>query len=96
MYAYSTQVSGFFEPSIQSTVDSIRDSFRRRLTVNSVRMLTLIFLSIAPNYSWAARVSRWWLCHESMVFRTTREAAFRSRIQVLQAGHADVSDQPLS
>ncbi|KAF9650929.1 hypothetical protein BDM02DRAFT_3213948 [Thelephora ganbajun] len=30
-----TQVSGFFEPSIQSTVDSIRDNFRQRLTINS-------------------------------------------------------------
>ncbi|KAF9648388.1 hypothetical protein BDM02DRAFT_3187151 [Thelephora ganbajun] len=33
-----TQVSGLFEPSIQSTVDSIRDNFRQRLTINSVRV----------------------------------------------------------
>ncbi|KAF9649037.1 hypothetical protein BDM02DRAFT_3095383 [Thelephora ganbajun] len=34
-----TQVSGFFEPSIQSTVDSIRDNFRQRLTTNSFAFL---------------------------------------------------------
>ena len=39
LHVYSAQVSGFFEPSIQSTVYSIRDNFRRRLTINSVRAL---------------------------------------------------------
>jgi len=34
-----TQVSGFFEPSIQSTVDSIRDNFKHRLTTNSFAFL---------------------------------------------------------
>ena len=38
LLACSAQVSAFFEPSIQSVVDSIRDNFRRRLPVNSVRM----------------------------------------------------------
>ena len=33
------QVSGFFEPSIQSTVDSIRENFTEILPVNSVREL---------------------------------------------------------
>jgi len=33
------QVSGFFEPSIQSTVDTIRDNFRQRITANSFAFL---------------------------------------------------------
>jgi len=37
--ASRTQVSEFFEPSIQSTVDSIRDNFSQRLVTNSVRTL---------------------------------------------------------
>ena len=36
-HAHSTEVSGFFEPSIQSTVDSIRDNFSKRLATGSVR-----------------------------------------------------------
>ena len=38
LHTYSAQVSEFFEPSIQSTVDTIRDNFKKRLTVNSVRI----------------------------------------------------------
>jgi len=34
-----TQVSGFFEPSIQSTVDAIRDNFRQYLPYNSFAFL---------------------------------------------------------
>jgi len=34
-----TEVSGFFEPSIQSTVDSIRDNFSQRLATGSLAFL---------------------------------------------------------
>ena len=37
--AYRTQVSGFFEPSIQSTVDTIRGDLSQRLAPDSVRTL---------------------------------------------------------
>jgi len=39
IHAYSAQISKCFEPSIQSTVDCIRDDFSGRLAVNSVCLL---------------------------------------------------------
>jgi len=39
LHAYSAQVAGFFEPSIQSTVDSIRNNFSQRLATGSFAFL---------------------------------------------------------
>ena len=38
IFVYRGEVAKFFEPSIQSTVDSIRDNFKRRLPTDLIRL----------------------------------------------------------
>lgn len=83
------ELSKFFEPSIQTTVETIRQNFTEILPMSSVRTFGTS-LACTPEDPYLVRVSRGRICFKSMAICSTQPTAFPSWVEIFQARHKHV------